>query len=689
VTLLIYVLITAICLLLIFHFIKITALTKENKRLLENNLRFEEAQELINIGSWEWDITNNTLVWSDEIYRIFGLKPQQFAATYDAFINTVHIDDRNLVEDAVSNALKTGDNYSIVHRIVLPNGDEKTVLEKAVVELGSDNKPLRMIGTVEDITNRYEKEKELKLQSKILNYVTDSIFVHDLDGSFIYVNDSAYRSRGYTKEELLGMKVKDLDHHDESVSYEILEQNIKNMKAKMKKHGQVIFEISHKTKDGKIIPLEITSRIVHDNEGNYVISIARDITERKAMHKNLEASEKQYRELVENSQIGIYSSKINGDISYVNCTTVKMLGFETQEEMYKFKTISRYKNPEQRSHFLRELSKNGRVENMELNLLTKDNEEKIILMSAYMDNEFISGIIMDITETKKAIEEITKLSRAVEEIDDIIMITDRSGILTFVNDAYVQHTGFSREESIGKTASILKSARHDKQFYKNMWTQIIAGETFRGLVTNRKKDGEVYYEEKTITPIKNDANEIISFVSTGKDITGMVELQYDLERLASTDQLTGIYNRHKFEEFFTHELERAQRYGENLSLIMFDIDYFKSINDTYGHDVGDIVLQKIAEVTKRNIRNTDIFARWGGEEFLILCPQTDSQKCAILAEKLRIEVEAYSFEKVKHITASFGVTSYIAEDNLDTFTKRVDNALYMAKDSGRNKVISL
>jgi len=289
-------------------------------------------------------------------------------------------------------------------------------------------------------------------------------------------------------------------------------------------------------------------------------------------------------------------------------------------------------------------------------------------------------------ERQFALDQITKLSKVVEQIDDTVVIADKAGVLTFVNDAFITHTGFSREESIGKKTSILKSGHHDKAFYEDMWAQILAGKIFRGLLTNKKKNGELFYEEITITPIKNDAGDITSFVSTGKDITQRIEMQHNLENLASTDKLTGIYNRHKFEELFENEIKRALRYKHSLSLIMFDIDYFKKVNDIYGHDVGDEVLQKIVNIVKDNIRSIDIFARWGGEEFFVLCPQTSIENTKVLAEKLRKAIEVFSFVEAGSITSSFGVTSYTPKDTRDTFIKRVDDALYMAKNKGRNRI---
>jgi len=160
----------------------------------------------------------------------------------------------------------------------------------------------------------------------------------------------------------------------------------------------------------------------------------------------------------------------------------------------------------------------------------------------------------------------------------------------------------------------------------------------------------------------------------------------ELERLATTDKLTGAYNRTKFDEIMDIEIERFRRYNEPLSLIMFDIDNFKEINDTYGHSVGDYVLKKIADITRETIRMNDYFVRWGGEEFIIISPETNLEKVHALAERLRRTIESYRFNKVGKVTVSFCVTEIKKEDTEDTFVKRADKVMYEAKIGGKNRV---
>jgi diguanylate cyclase (GGDEF)-like protein len=159
-----------------------------------------------------------------------------------------------------------------------------------------------------------------------------------------------------------------------------------------------------------------------------------------------------------------------------------------------------------------------------------------------------------------------------------------------------------------------------------------------------------------------------------------------IEKMATEDHLTQLYNRIHFTEMANYEVEKQKRYPEPLCLIMFDIDHFKNVNDTYGHDIGDLVLVSISKEVKDKVRKTDTLARWGGEEFVILLPDTNLDNAGLVAESLRYAIEVLDISPVKQITCSFGISQFNEFDDINSFMKRADEALYNAKHSGRNKV---
>lgn len=171
-------------------------------------------------------------------------------------------------------------------------------------------------------------------------------------------------------------------------------------------------------------------------------------------------------------------------------------------------------------------------------------------------------------------------------------------------------------------------------------------------------------------------------MSIGVDITAKKQL----EKLSSTDMLTGIFNRRKIEELLNIEILRSRRHQRNLSIIMLDIDHFKHINDNFGHHAGDIVLQQVVNVIKNTLRQSDMFGRYGGEEFLIVCPETSQDEAMIVAEKVRSAVDDFKFDVVEHKTISLGVSEFSYEDTLEELVKKADTALYLSKAEGRNRV---
>lgn len=190
--------------------------------------------------------------------------------------------------------------------------------------------------------------------------------------------------------------------------------------------------------------------------------------------------------------------------------------------------------------------------------------------------------------------------------------------------------------------------------------------------------------ENTVEERTNDLS--IKNAILENEIMERLKNEAELIQLASIDPLTAIYNRRKFNDVLHYELNRDERYHNKLSIIFCDLDYFKAINDEYGHNIGDDVLRVFSQLISGIIRKTDIFARWGGEEFALLLPETDIDTAAQMAEKLRQATADYNFPYVEHITASFGVTQFIDNDDEKKFVSRADDALYLAKENGRNTV---
>ena len=189
--------------------------------------------------------------------------------------------------------------------------------------------------------------------------------------------------------------------------------------------------------------------------------------------------------------------------------------------------------------------------------------------------------------------------------------------------------------------------------------------------------------ENTVEDRTNDLR--IKNIILEKEVSDRMKVEEELILLAAIDPLTSIANRRKFNDELQSEISRNLRYHNDLSLIIFDLDNFKNINDEQGHNVGDDVLKELTQLISSRIRSTDIFARWGGDEFAILLPETNLDTAFQLSEDLRALTEKHYYLKIGHITASFGVTQFMKTDNEATFISRADEALYLSKGNGRNQ----
>ncbi len=201
-----------------------------------------------------------------------------------------------------------------------------------------------------------------------------------------------------------------------------------------------------------------------------------------------------------------------------------------------------------------------------------------------------------------------------------------------------------------------------------------------------RSDGKVVWIRSTMVPHHDEKGLLMRYDGLIEDITERKLAEEELKRLATTDKLTGAYNRTKFQEIIDREIERVKRHNQPLSMIIFDIDHFKAVNDSYGHSVGDYVLKTIADIVRENIRKIDYFVRWGGEEFMIISSETNLDDAYALAERIREIIENYTFEEAGKITVSFGVTEFKENDTENSLVKRADDAMYSAKRKGRNLV---
>ena len=284
-----------------------------------------------------------------------------------------------------------------------------------------------------------------------------------------------------------------------------------------------------------------------------------------------------------------------------------------------------------------------------------------------------------------------KLRKAHHEINDqqkmvdkyvLILATDTNGIITEVNQAYCDLIGFKKDELIGKNHTCMKHPDMSKEIFDDMWSTITQDKAWRGEIKNLSKDNEIVWFNMNVEPIFQDGVKI-GYRSISENITNKKKI----EELSITDKLTGLYNRMKLDEILNMKIKEYKRYEKSFSVIILDVDNFKDVNDTYGHDVGDKVLIRLSDVLALNMRTTDYVGRWGGEEFVVICENTKLEGAYTLAEHLRKLIEEIKFEVIGYKTISLGVAEVQKGDTISSIFKKVDIALYEAKKTGKNKTI--
>ncbi|OGA96045.1 MAG: hypothetical protein A3E79_15120 [Burkholderiales bacterium RIFCSPHIGHO2_12_FULL_61_11] len=292
------------------------------------------------------------------------------------------------------------------------------------------------------------------------------------------------------------------------------------------------------------------------------------------------------------------------------------------------------------------------------------------LLKPYRMDELLQKIRHGV-ERKQAQEEILRLASFPRLLPSPVIELDPAGEVTYLNPAAERL--FPELSAMGQSHPLLHGSG---ELIAALWQGKQPGEA-----AHEAKVGEATYELR-ISYVR-EVGLIRIYVL---DITQRKRAEEEIYLLATTDSLTGIANRREFSSILARELDRAKRYGTPMSLAMYDLDYFKRVNDTFGHDVGDCVLQALTGLVKENIRATDAVARWGGEEFMVLMPQSDIEAARNAAEKLRLEIAGHHFDKLDKLTVSFGVAVFEPQDDLNSLLKRVDDALYRAKAQGRNRV---
>ena len=423
-----------------------------------------------------------------------------------------------------------------------------------------------------------------------------------------------------------------------------------------------------------------------------------DISARKQAEAALEASEERLKLVLQGNNEGWWDWDIPSGTLQFSHVWESMLGFQPGDLPNHVVTWEQLIHPDDLDHVMERL--NGHLAETsayyesEHRIRNKDDSWTWIrsrgkVVEKDRDNRPVRvvGTHADIS-ARKAMEYELKLSAAVfENTQEGVIITDANARIVAVNNAFTRITGYTSAEVLGKTPALLQSGRQDPEFYEQLWRQLLETGNWAGEIWNRRKQGDVYPQWLDISAVRNIEGQVENYVSVFSDITPLKESEAQLHQLAYHDALTGLPNRILFRDRIEQAIGRAKRAQDKIALLFIDLDRFKNINDSLGHNFGDELLLATAKRLVKELRSEDTVARIGGDEFTIILGNSPSLRNVgrIATKLLELLKEPFLIDdQTVYISASIGISIY--PDNgttVDELTQAADTAMYKAKDNGR------
>jgi len=558
--------------------------------------------------------------------------------------------------------------------------------------------PVGMLLSGTDITEQRAIEEALAEKELWLR----STFVALGEAVLILTPKMAILDANPAAEAMFGMDQADLQNRpvgDLHVNAKHYDNFLARFRAAVEDGERGLFELPLKRRTGEIFPADQSLSLIKGDDGATlgVVNVIRDISHRKHAEAELKRSEEKFRRIFETIEEGYMVTDLEGTVLMVNPATCRLLQFE-ESELVGRNIDTLYKRTRERAGFREVLHAKGAVRGLQMTARRKDGSTIVIEANAHqvLNNQdepvAMEGTFRDITkrmEAEKVLRESEKQYRAFFENNHAIMLlTDpKSEGIIDANPAAEDFYGYPVEVMRTMNMSQINALDRDEMFTE-MRRSMDEGRTYF-ILRHRLANGELRDVEVYSGPIMvQGAQRLYSVIH---DVTKRIELEQEMKLLATTDALTGADNRHQFFAQGGVEVQRAKRYEQPLAMLMLDIDYFKSINDTYGHAAGDQVLKALSGAVSSLLRSSDIFGRLGGEEFAVILPQTGMEEGAEVAERLRATLaglEVLVGDDRIAFTVSMGVTLARAEDKtVEEVLNRADEALYKAKRMGRNRVV--
>lgn len=543
---------------------------------------------------------------------------------------------------------------------------------------------------------RKEAEKELSashhLLKSIINTAPMRIFWKDLDLRYMGCNNIFAQDAGEkTSEDIIGKDDTQMVWKEQAQLYraddrQVIESGI----------PKVFFEEPQTTPAGEKIWLSTSKVPLYDNDNNIigVLGIYQDITQRKNIESALIESESRLQAIIQTEPECVKTVDSRGRLIQMNPAGLAMLEASTLEEAQD-NSLTDFLLPEHRAAFMEMHRRvmNGENTILEFEIIGLKGTRRWLETHAtpMRDAEGkvtnLLGVTRDITQRKNNESNLLLQTQAMEQSPNSIIITDYKANIEYVNTAFVNSSGYTSSEVLGKNPRFLKSGNTPEHAYDAMWTALLRQEKWQGEFINKRKDGTNYIYSINIAPVLDKEGKTTHYIAIEEDISEQKKTQEKIHYLANFDPLTALPNRIQMDDHLQYTLNIAKRNEGKFALIFLDLDHFKNINDTLGHSIGDLLLMELAKRLSAVVREEDTVSRMGGDEFVLLLPETDVNGAAQVAQKLLTSI-ANTFKLADHeltVTASLGIALYPSDGtDIETLSKNADVAMYRAKQEGRN-----
>jgi diguanylate cyclase (GGDEF)-like protein/PAS domain S-box-containing protein len=612
-----------------------------------------------------------------------------------------------------------------------PNGQHIWLRTSKVPLQNKQQQTIGVLGIYDDITQRKLLENELWLNQFALEHTDVSIARIGADGKPAYVNQTACKMLGYTLEELHELAVWDWDAN-------IQQENWLNIWQNHQQSGKFRAETVHIRKDGSRFPVEVTASFIEHDGEKYSLAFVQDISQRKQAEQ-LEDNKRHILELMatasgQHQVLSAIAEHINianpmlHSVIFILDPNNKRLRLSTAPNSPNccVKTNSSLQGPEQNCacgqavyHGNRTITRNisADADWLANTPLTESAHQKNISCWAEpikgKNNQLLGTLttyyVQTIEPTEQdiqAVEQACQLAAVAieryqtqDELElanmvyqhssEAMMITDPEGIIIATNPAFTSLTGYTSEEAIGNTPKILRSGKQDVNFYNAMWLAISETGSWKGEVWNKRKNGEIYPEWLTINTIFNTDGTPHRRVALFSDISLDKESEQLIWKQANFDMLTDLPNRQMFYDRLNQEIKKSHHAQLPLALLFLDLDHFKEVNDSLGHDIGDLLLKQATQRILSCVRESDTVARIGGDEFTVILGELKDINIVEKVSKSILTMLSMPFDLNGHlayVSASIGITFYPDDaEHIDTLVKHADQAMYAAKALGRNR----